>query len=151
VRALRRPLVAVVLVAAAAVAARVAFGQTHRVHASSGLPACAGAGRAVRLPAALRRFPLPAGTVVDGRGSTYGYTVLTGRVPGYLNPVRDFFIANLSRSGWTLGGGDAEGNEAEAFFSGHGGTGHFKVRTLPRCDGALSLRLTFAARKSPAP
>ena len=47
-----------------------------------------------------------------------------------------------------LGAGDAEGNEAESFFSGHGIVGHFKVHALANCDGALSLRITFARSRS---
>ena len=64
-------------------------------------------------------------------------------MPGFINPVRNYFVSQLPRSGWKLGAGDAEGNEAESFFTGHGVTGHFKVRELPGCAGALSLRLTF--------
>lgn len=143
---LGRTLAVVVLVAAVAAGARVALGETWQP-AATPLRACAAAGRPVVLPSALTTFPLPRNTVVDGRKTVYGYTVLTGRVPGSLDDVRSFFAAQIPRHGWALGAGDAEANEAEAFFSGLHGTGHFKVHTLLACSGALSLRLTFKARR----
>jgi hypothetical protein len=142
--ALRRPLAAVGLVAAVAILAGATLGEAHHADAA-GLPACARAHGAVALPRGLRGFPLPRGSVIDARVEEYGYVVVRGRIPGYINPIRDYLLSRAPAGGFRVVGGDAEAAEAEAAFVGHGGRGRWKVRELPGCAGALSLELAFRA------
>jgi hypothetical protein len=141
----RRPLAAATLVAAGAILAGATLGEAHHAEAA-GLPACAHAHRSVALPAGLHGFPLPRGAVVDARRLEYGYVVVRGRIPGYINPIRDYLLSRAPDAGYRVVGGDAEAAEAEAAFVGHGGRGRWKVRELPGCAGALSLELAFRAR-----
>ena len=136
---MRRPLAAAGLVVVAFALAGVALGE--RPHAAAAtLPACARAGAPV---SSLASFPLPRGTVLDRRTHEYGYVVLRGRVPGYINPVRDWLVSHVPASGFRITGGDAEAAEAEASFTGHGVRGRWKVRELPGCPGALTLQLAY--------
>jgi len=141
----KRLAAAAAIVAAAAVGSAYALGDSgHAV--AAGLPACAAARSPVARPAALAAFPLPAGSVLDGRRVEYGYTILSGRIPGAINPVRDFLVSRAPRAGYRVVGGDAEAAEAEASFVGHGGRGRWKVRALATCPGALSVELAYRGR-----
>ena len=137
-----RLVAAAALVAAAPAASGLALGESRHA-AAAGLPVCAHPYPAVERPAGLAAFPLPAGTVLDRRRVEYGYTILGGRVPGGINPVRDFLVSRAPAAGYRIVGGDAEAAEAEAAFAGHGGHGRWKVRLLPGCAGALTLELAF--------
>jgi hypothetical protein len=138
----KRVIAAAAIVAAAAVTAGLALGES-RHGVAAGLPACATARAAVAPPAGLAAFPLPAGAVLDGRRAQYGYTIVSGLVPGAINPVRDFLVSRAPQAGYRVLGGDAEASEAEASFSGHGGRGRWKVRELPGCPGALRVEIAF--------
>jgi hypothetical protein len=143
--ALRRPLAAAAIVVAAAALAAVTLGEARHAEAA-GLPACARPHAAVTVPAGLATFPLPRGTVLDSRVAKYGYVIVSGHVPGYINPARDFFVSRLPGAGYRLGAGDAEAAEVETGFSGHGGFGRLKLREIAGCPGALSLQLAFRSR-----
>jgi hypothetical protein len=132
-------------VVAAAAVAGLTLGEARHAEAA-GLPACVQTHAPVAVPAGLATFPLPRGTVLDSRVAKYGYVIVSGHVPGYINPARDFFVARLPGAGYRLGVGDAEAAEAEAAFSGHAGYGRWKVREIAGCPGALSLQLAFRSR-----
>src|SRR3954470_2294360 len=136
----RRLIAAAALVGAAAAASALVLGGTGRAQ-ESGLPGCVHPRRHVALPAALARFPLPAGTMLDGRQTKYGYTIYSGYVPGAINPVRDFLVGRLPAAGFRLGAGDSESAEAEAAYRGHGVRGRWKVRAVAGCPGALTIRI----------
>jgi hypothetical protein len=123
-----------------AVAALAACGGSHR----SALPTCASAGAPVRRPAALVSFPLPSGGVLDStRKDASGDTVYQGVLPGAIDSTRDYYKRELPKHGYRLGEGDSEEDEAEADFTGHGASGHFKLNTIPGCDGALRLEVAL--------
>src|SRR4051794_26874283 len=136
----RRLIAAAALIGAAAAASALALGGTGRAQAS-GLPQCARPQAHVAVPAALARFPLPAGSVLDRRQAKYGYVIYSGYVPGAINPVRDFLVGRLPSAGYRLGAGDSEAAEAEAAYRGHGVHGRWKVRAVAGCPGALTVRI----------
>ena len=138
----KRLIAAAAFVAAAAVASSFALGGSRHAAAAE-LPACAAARAPVARPAGLAAFPLPRGAVLDARARKYGYTFVSGRVPGGINAVRDFLVSRAPAAGYRVTGGDAEAAEAEAAFAGHGGRGRWKVRELAGCPGALSLEIAF--------
>jgi hypothetical protein len=109
------------------------------------LPGCAvHIGQTVSRPAPLADFPLPgSGTFDSTREDAAGNTVLIGFVPGTLDAVRDYYKRELPKRGYTIGEGDAEHNEAEADFSGHGAEGHFKLNGMGDCDGAVRLEVAL--------
>src|SRR4051794_29142428 len=123
----KRLIAAAAIVAAAAVTAGLALGDSRHA-AAAGLPACAGGRTPVARPGGLAAFPLPTGSVLDVRRVAYGYTIVSGLVPGAINPVRDFLLERAPHAGYRVLGGDAEAAEAEASFAGHGGRGRWKVR-----------------------
>jgi hypothetical protein len=136
----RRLIAAAALFGAAAAASALVLGGTGRAQAS-GLPRCAQPHGQAALPAALARFPLPQGTVLERRQLKYGYAVYSGYVPGAINPVRDFLVGRLPAAGFRLGAGDSEAAEAEAAYFGHGARGRWKVRALYGCPGALTIQI----------
>lgn len=136
----RRLIAVAALIGAATAASALLLGGTGRAEAS-GLPVCAHPHGHAALPAALARFPLPAGTVLERRRIEYGYAIYSGYVPGSINPVRDFLVSRLPAAGYRLGAGDAEAVEAEAAYAGRGVRGRWKVRELYSCPGALSIRI----------
>jgi hypothetical protein len=79
--------------------------------------------------------------VLESVTRKYGYTFVSGYLPGAVNPVRDFLIARVPAAGYRLGAGDSESNEAEAAFTGHGVRGKYKVRTLFGCPGAMTVQI----------
>jgi hypothetical protein len=109
---------------------------------SKALPGCAEAGAAVAgaLPPS---FPLPQGAVIDRKGHELGNRTAEGFVPGKLEDVRDYYERELGKRGYTLGEGDAEEHEAEADFSGHGVSGHFRLHDVAGCDGALTIAVAW--------
>lgn len=129
----------VVLVACAAGAAALLGGRAPAQAAS--LPACVHPARSIATPPGLAQFPLPRGTVLDGVRRAYGYRIVSGFVPGAINPVRDFLVSRLPGAGYRLGAGDAEVAEAEAAYRGHGVAGRWKVRAVPGCPGALAIQI----------
>src|SRR5689334_5262383 len=102
-----RLIAAAAFVAAAAAASALALGGDRHA-AAAGLPACAAPHAAVARPAGLAAFPLPRGSVLDTRVRRYGYTILGGRIPGAINPVRDFLVSRAPAAGYRVTGGDAE-------------------------------------------
>jgi hypothetical protein len=136
----RRLSAAAALVGAAAAASALMLGGTGRAQAS-GLPRCAQPHGRAALPAALARFPLPKGTVLERKQLKYGYVFYSGYAPGAINPARDFFVSRLPAAGFVLGAGDAEVAEAEAAYFGHGVHGRWKVRAVDGCPGALTIQI----------
>lgn len=146
---LRRPLLVAAVVALVAAAAAFALGppRADRSAAPAGLPPCASSHARVARPAGLRAFPLPTGARLETTTTEYGYTVVSGVVPGAINPVRDLLLARLPAIGYRLGAGDSETGEAEAAFTGHGVRGRYVLRTLFSCPGALSLRIAVRSAR----
>jgi hypothetical protein len=108
------------------------------------LPSCASAGPPVSRPSALADFPLPPGGVLETtRTDAAGHTVYRGLVAGDIDAARAYFERELPKRGYILGEGDSEEHEAEADFSGHGVTGHFRLATVGDCSGALLLEVAL--------
>ena len=111
---------------------------------AAGLPDCVRAGPPVRKRVLPPTFPLVSGTVLDStRPAAAGFTVVEGYVPGSLDRARDFYVAELPKAGYRLGGGDSEAHEAETGFVGHGVVGHLRLRTIPDCEGALTIAVAL--------
>jgi hypothetical protein len=144
--ALRRPLAAAAVVAAAFTVVGIGLGESRHADAAA-LPACANAPAAHGLPAALGHLPLPSGTSITARAEKYGYVVYTGRVPGRLVRVRDALLRDVAGAGYRITGGDAELFEAEASFRGPGQEGRWKLRALPGCSGALGFQIALRAAR----
>jgi hypothetical protein len=98
--------------------------------------------RADTLPPSL---PLPDGTVLTAaRRPQPHFLVVSGMEPLEIGAAAAFINSALPRAGYVLGHGDAESNEAETAFSGHGLTGYVRVRTHVGCPRAVDLFLTVA-------
>lgn len=106
------------------------------------LPSCVHPGSAVTAAGGLAQFPLPSGAVLDRSRTEFGQKVLEGYVAGKLTDVRDYYQEQLPKHGYTLGAGDAEDNEAETDFSGHGVNAHLKLHDIAGCSGALTIAIT---------
>jgi hypothetical protein len=105
---------------------------------------CAIQGKPVALPGALSAFPIPEGGRINAtRTDAAGNTIYRGVLPGKLDDLRDFYEAQLPKHAYKLGEGDSEEHEAEADFSGHGGTGHFKLNDLLGCTDAVQLEVAL--------
>ena len=90
-----------------------------------------------------QEFPLPERPVVASEYSESGARVTELFIRGELEDARDYYQEELPKAGFELGEGDAEDEEAETEFNGHGFEGHLKLRTIEGCDDALSLRVVL--------
>jgi hypothetical protein len=110
------------------------------------LPACAEADPAISLPAEFPPdFPLPPGTAIQAsRNTEEGVLIVDGIVPADLQTAAAFFQQELPATGFTLGFGDGELDEAESAFSGNGYQGHFKVHSILNCPGAVTLTVALS-------
>jgi hypothetical protein len=70
-----------------------------------------------------------------------GMTLVTGVVPHEFRDAVDFFVTKLPAAGYRNGTGDAEMDEAEAFFTGPNVRGKWKVNGIANCAGAVTLAL----------
>jgi hypothetical protein len=68
-------------------------------------------------------------------------TLVAGVVPLEFRDAVQFFVADMPKSGYRNGTGDAEMDEAEAFFTGPGLEGKWKVNGILNCSAAVSLTL----------
>lgn len=109
------------------------------------LPACVPAAERAQLPANLDGvLPLPVGTVITSAKLTgQGPLQIAGYVPASLREASDFFREELPKAGFELGEGDAENDEAEQAFSGHGLDGQWKVHSILDCPDAVSLTIAL--------
>ena len=64
--------------------------------------------------------------------------------PRRLRDASDFFRAELPKAGFELGEGDAEADEAEQAFTGHGLEGQWKVHSILDCPDAVSLSIAVS-------
>ena len=113
---------------------------------ATSLPPCAKAGPAVSLPSEFpTSFPLPPGTVVTSSQLTErGVTVVGGFIPMEFKNVVSFFQSRLPDAGYQLLEGDAEMDEAESTFSGHGFHGKWKVNGILNCPGVVTLTIAVS-------
>jgi hypothetical protein len=126
----------------------IAAGQTggipgqkaQRVQARS--PACAHAGNPVGRPAAIPAKLLPPGTVLtSSRPLGRNGTLVAGVIPREFRSAIEFYLTRLPRAGYRNLAGDAEMDEAEAFFAGRGLRGKWKVNGILSCSRAVTLAL----------
>jgi hypothetical protein len=68
-------------------------------------------------------------------------TLVTGVIPLEFLTAVAFYVSELPRRGYQLGGGDAEMSEAEALFLGAMVRGKWKVNGIPNCPNAVLLSL----------
>jgi hypothetical protein len=109
-----------------------------------GAPPCAGAGPAVELPVGWpKTFPLQPGTIVTSSRREASGAVIDAVVAHGLKDAKQFISRELPKAGFALSGGEAEANEAETDFTGHGVTGRLKVRAIEGCAGAVTLTVGF--------
>jgi hypothetical protein len=111
---------------------------------ATSMPSCAGAGAEVELPSGWpKTFPLQPGTVVTSARREAAGAVIDAVVPDNLKSAKQFISRELPNAGYTLSGGEAEANEAETDFTGHGVVGRLKVRMIERCPGAVTLTVGY--------
>ncbi|HET8572004.1 MAG TPA: hypothetical protein VFN14_08950 [Candidatus Limnocylindria bacterium] len=110
------------------------------------LPACVPAAERAELPANLDGvLPLPVGTVITSAKLTgRGPLQIAGYVPASLREASAFFREELPKAGFEPGEGDAENDEAEQAFSGHGLDGQWKVHSILDCPDAVSLTIAVS-------
>jgi hypothetical protein len=110
------------------------------------LPPCAGAGSPVALPPEFpSSFPLPPGTVITSNQRTErGAITVSGFAPMQFKDAVIFFQSKLPTAGYKPLEGDAEMDEAESTFSGHGYNGKWKVNGILNCPGAVTLGVSFS-------
>jgi hypothetical protein len=90
-------------------------------------------------------LPLPPGTVLTSTDlAGKGPLVIGGYVPAQLADASAFFKEELPKAGFELGEGDAEGDEAEQAFTGHGLEGQWKVHSILDCPDAVSLTIAVS-------
>lgn len=68
-------------------------------------------------------------------------TLVTGVVSHEFRDAVQFFVADMPKSGYRNGTGDAEMDEAEALFTGPGVRGKWKVNGILNGAGAVTLAL----------
>jgi hypothetical protein len=98
------------------------------------LPACASVPQSVSVPRGWT-VPLPRGTVVTRVDSTAIRQVI-GYAPMPYADAIGYFRESYPKLGYRIGSGDAEMDEAEADFFGHGTRGRWRVNALTNCPGA---------------
>jgi hypothetical protein len=104
--------------------------------------ACGRTGKAVTRPDALPADLLPPGTVLtSSKRVGHGRTVVGGVIPGDFRSAVAFFVQQLPTAGYRNLSGDAEMDEAEAFFAGDGLRGKWKVNGILGCSEAVTLAL----------
>jgi hypothetical protein len=109
------------------------------------LPPCANAGPVVDLPSEFpTSFPLPPGTVITFSQQTEKAASVSGFIPMEFKKTVSFFQSNLPGAGYQLLEGDAEMDEAESTFSGHGFHGKWKVNGILNCPGAVTLTIAVS-------
>lgn len=113
---------------------------------ATSLPPCAGAGSPVELPPDFpSSFPLPPGTVITSSQRTEsGAITVSGFAPMQFKDTVAFFQSKLPAADYKPLEGDAEMDEAESTFSGHGYNGKWKVNGIPNCPGAVTLGVSFS-------
>jgi hypothetical protein len=141
----RRSIAAAACLVVAAVAVGVAAGRgggrstaTPRPTA----PVCAHATTYVDRPDSVPAELLPKGTALTSRMNLPPrQTLVTGVIPLEFRNAVAFYVSELPRRGYQLGGGDAEMSEAEALFLGAMVRGKWKVNGIPNCPNAVLLSL----------
>jgi hypothetical protein len=105
-------------------------------------PPCAHATSYVDRPDAVPAELLPKGTALTSRMNLpRRQTLVTGVIPLEFRNAVAFYVSELPRRGYQLGGGDAEMSEAEALFLGSAVHGKWKVNGIPNCPKAALLSL----------
>jgi hypothetical protein len=101
---------------------------------AAGLPGCAPVSRKSTLPPGWT-VPLPDGTVVSFVESG-AIRQIVGFAPLSFPDAVRWFREDFTAKGYAPGAGDAEMDEAEADFSGHGVRGRWRVNAITGCAGA---------------
>jgi hypothetical protein len=108
------------------------------------VPDCVDVVRGKDLPTTFpQEFPLPESAVVASEYTESGARVTELFIRGELEAARDYYKEELPKAGFELGEGDAEEQEAETEFDGHGYEGHLKLHTIEGCENAVSLRVVL--------
>lgn len=102
--------------------------------AAAGLPACAPVTQKSTLPPGWT-VPLPGGTVVSIVESGAVRQIVGFAPLSFPDAVR-WFREDFTAKGYAPGAGDAEMDEAEADFRGHGVRGRWRVNAITGCAGA---------------
>jgi hypothetical protein len=102
--------------------------------AAAALPSCAPVTRRTELPPGWT-VPLPRGTVVTVVESG-AIRQVVGFAPLSFPDAVAYFREELADAGYRPGDGDAEMDEAEADFAGHGVRGRWRVNAIAGCGGA---------------
>jgi hypothetical protein len=110
--------------------------------AAPAMPSCVDASKRVAVPPGWN-VPLPPGAVVTGVQST-AIRQVSALVPAAFADTVRWYREDFPRLGYELGSGDAENDEAEADFSGHGIRGRFRVNGIVGCSGATALAVAAA-------
>jgi hypothetical protein len=141
----RRSIAAAACVAVAAIAVGVAAGRgggRSSAEARPTAPACAHATSYVDRPESVPSELMPTGTALTSTMNLpRRQTLVTGVIPLEFRNAVAFYVSELPRRGYQLGGGDAEMSEAEALFLGADVHGKWKVNGIPNCPKAVSLSL----------
>jgi hypothetical protein len=141
----RRSIAAAACIGLGAVAVGVAAGRggdRSSAQARPPAPTCAHATSYIDRPDAVPAELLPSGTALTSRMNLPRHqTLVTGVIPLEFRNAVAFYVSELPRRGYQLGGGDAEMGEAEALFLGATVHGKWKVNGIPNCPKAVLLSL----------
>jgi hypothetical protein len=106
------------------------------------LPACVGGGARTTLPPGWK-VPFPKGTAVSiVEGGAVRQVI--GFAPYSFASAVAYFREGFPKRGYAIGNGDAENDEAEANFSGHGVRGRWRVNAIAGCPGATVVTIAVA-------
>lgn len=138
-------LIAVVVLGSGCESGKAARPTVQAGSAPGSLPACAHAGDAVARPDGFpASLPLPDGTVLTGRETGVKRAAVSGLVPLSLRDAAAWMTRALPDAGYAAGESDAEQDEAESFFTGHGLTGKWKLNALENCPGAVAIEISVS-------
>lgn len=113
--------------------------------AAGSLPACVKAGDALARPEGFPvSLPLPDGTLITAHDNGVKRVALSGYVPMPLRDAAAWMSRQLPSAGYRNGEGDAEQDEAESVFTGHGYQGKWKLNALDACAGAVAIQVSLS-------
>jgi hypothetical protein len=107
--------------------------------ANTTLPSCANVSYESKALPTGWQVPLPDGFVATEVVDSPKIHQVIGRAPGSFQSTVKFFRESLPAAGYEVGEGDAEEDEAESEFDGHGVHGRWRVNALLGCPDASAV------------
>lgn len=115
---------------------------------AANLPSCLQSLKAVTIPqdgTFPKDWPFPPGTVVTATENVNGGGLaVTAQVGADFDEVLPFMQKDLEQAGFVASNGEAEEDDAEATWSGHGYAGSWAIRASDTCKGTTLMQVAAA-------